>query len=690
MDEPKKPKKIEINLEDLELDGAEAKKVEKKDKLEVGDLSEEPKSEGLVIESSDLPDEEEETITISEDQLTQSTQPFAPSLSVSRYQGSQRKRSQYFPAGSEPPARSSPPVRRKRSGFKVALVAALLFLVLGAGAVAALFYGDFSPGHKLAKEDQVSLGFSTAEGINYDSPAGIKIDVEALPHDIAAELNLYAAVFEAPQEEGILLIYSTYDIEISSEAELPEQPAVELTFTVPAELNATEAFVLFEGPGGLGLPGGTVEVSEGEIKLQVPELSRFIVAMPHNLGDVIPLIREPEETSLTTGGHVKKVVKLEAVDPFVLGFGSSPWFSLEASQGVNQVSVEAPGDWLFNNLTPRKSCLGPNEQKDITYTFYGVGGEGSFSLSASSWDAIVMTWIDALHRLATGDPLPWPIGPELLRECDELAALMDLYEYLQVGPRRLEGEQWRGTTGMGGAHSLFRYFWEETRNWASARGQQFLIELIGSAWWRLARTADLFVAQIIYALAGETEHTCSFYVRTTPQLRIEPEQTVIEAGDSVKLVAILETLDGEELSAPELSWEVSGGGSIDDGLFRSEAGVEGSYEVTVRVAVMESGGIMEILEVTASVTVGTKEPIGGPKSEPEPRPEPEPEPKTRPVACPNCGRDPMSSTCLKPVYEENRLIMQRCEPRPGACPNCGKYPLAFPCGNRGCDPRSRW
>lgn len=598
MNEPNKPGKIEINLEDLDLDDQEGSEAERTGKLEVGDLSEEPKPEGLVIENSDLPAENKRTITISEARL---------------------------PASSQPPGRKRPSAKRKRSGLKKALAAALVLLVLSGGAVAALFIGDFFNGHKLAAKDQVSIDFSTAEGITYNSPAGVKIDIEAISHDSTAELYLDAVVFDEPQEDGIIQIYSAYDIEILSETELPEQPEVKLNFSVPDGLDARETFVLFKGQEGYGLPGGTVEVGYDEIKLQVPELSRFIVAMPHNLGDVIPLIREPEDTSLTTEGHVKKVIKLEAVDPLILGFGSSPWFSLEASPGVNQVSVEAPGDWLFDHLTPRRSYLGPREQKDLAFTFYGSGGESSFRLSASSWDAIAITWIDMLHRLATGDPLPWPVGPDLLQESDELAALMSLYEHLQAESQRLEEEQWRGTVAMASAYRLAGYFWEETRTWALAQGEDFLIELIGSLWWRFARTADLFVSQVIYAIAGEAEHNRSFYVRTDdPQLFVEPEEVTIEAGGSIKFEEHLETPDGERLSMPKVDWEVSGGGSIEDGLFQSDAGAEGEYDVKARVAVMGSGGIMETIESSARIVVGKD--VITTETEPKPAQEPQEDP----------------------------------------------------------------
>lgn len=594
MRDSKKPRKIDIDLEDLELDDRESGR---KDKIEIDDLSEITESEGLVVNSEDLP---------LEGQPVQSSQT-SGSFSVSDHKGArQTGKARPIPGTGKPTSRlpgSGSPTSggRKRKGPRAAMVAVILLLLMG-GAAAFLF-GDFFDGERLAAEDHVRIDFSTVEGVKYDSPAGVQIDVGGIEQDTEAELSLDAAVPRTPEQDGIIDIHGTYDIAIYSDEELAEHPPVKLNIAISAGLDAHDMLVLFEGPEGYGLPGGDVEVTEREIQLEVPELSRFIVVMPRNLGEAIPMIREPEETSLTTEGHVEKVVKLEAVDPLVLGFGSSPWFSLEASSGANQVSVEAPGDWLFDHLTSRRSYLGPQEQKELVYTFYGTGGESSFRLSASSWDAIAITWIDALHRVLTGSPLPWPVGPELLQENEELAALMSLYEHLQTESQRMEEEQWRGATAMGGAYRLFRYFWEETRSWALAQGEDFLVEIIGSVWWRFARTADLFVSQVIYAIAGEAEHTRSFYVRTTPQLRIEPEEVAIEAGESISFEAHLETLDGERLSIPEAGWEVSGGGSIDDGLFQSDAGAEGEYEVKTRVAVMESGGKMETLEESAIVSI---------------------------------------------------------------------------------------
>ncbi len=293
---------------------------------------------------------------------------------------------------------------------------------------------------------------------------------------------------------------------------------------------------------------------------------------------------------------------MEAVEPLFWGFGSSPWFAVEDLPGVNQLSVEAPDDLLFNQLKPGKSYLGPQDQKGVIYTFYGIGGEENLIMSASAWDAIVITWIDALYRIATGDPLPWPVGPDLLRENEEVAMLMDLYDHLQARPQDLE--QQRRFSLMGGADTLARYFWEETRSWASVQGREFVAELVGTVWWRFIRTVDLFVGQVIYALAGETEHNHHFYVRTSPKLSIKPEQPEINTGESILLEALVETHAGETLSYPEIVWEAEDGGNIDAaGKFRSAEDAQGNYEVRARLVVVGSGGNPEILEESVSVTV---------------------------------------------------------------------------------------
>jgi len=631
MDESKKNERIDINLEDLDKNDLDREKNIKKDRIEIESLPEKGASGNaqdenvLNLDSEELPQGNEE-ITLKSGNWPVSGKSIN-SESASQNNQDNGNRDSQTGAGRVSPSRDSLSYgestwgrrKKKRGGLLAGIIIALVLLVLVGGA-GFFFFGDF-PAEQKQATDRASIGFSTAEGVKYDSPAGIHIEVEPIAQDLEAELIIEAALFEEPEEEGILEIYGTYDIEIKSEDDLPEHPLVKINFLVPSSIDAKEALILYDSIDGLGLPGGTVAVDDQEIELEVEELSRFILVMPCNLGEVIPLIREQEETSITVDGHAEVVVKLEAVEGKLFGFGSSPWYSLKASSGVNQVSVEAPGDWHFSRLTDRHGYLAPNESKDLVYTFYGVGGESSLWLSASGWDAIVMTWIDALHRLATGEPLPWPIGPDLLEQSDELAALMALYEYFQAESNSMEEEQWHEANAMSSAYNISRYFWEETQKWAAAQGENFLRELLGGVWWRFTRTADLFVAQVIYAIAGETEYAKSFYVRTTPQLQIKPDQANIEAGESIQFEAVSETLDGDQLSLPDLDWSVSGGGNINtEGLYQSDSEASGEYEVLVRTNIMESGGKIKPLEESAKILVD-KESTPTTVTEPEPEEE---------------------------------------------------------------------
>ena len=620
MKDPEKPDKIEIDLEDLE-EGTQTKK----NKLTVDNLADEKseeKDDKLVIDSTDLPPAEKERMNLSLEDAQKDKSYYQANLVSCPRCGNQRaQEARYCPTCGilsedimKKGARQK--AQKRRSRVPAVLVATLILLVLGGGLAAAFLSDIFTGGQQVAAGDKTSIAFSTAEGVEYSSPAGLQIEVLQTAEDLDAELKLDAAVYTEPEEEGILEIYSTYDIKIITEKEMTEHPQVSLSFAMPPGLDGNNALVLWQGPEGISLPGGEVEVTEQEIKLLVPELSTFIVAMPYNISNTIPLIREPDEASLTDEGHIQYKIKLEAVEPLFWGFGSSPWYAVEALSGRNQISVEAPDDLLFNQLTPGKSYLGPQDQKDVIYTFYGIGGEGNLIMSASAWDAIVITWIDALYRIATGDPLPWPVSPDLLRENEEVAMLMDLFEHLQASPQDL-GQQHRFSL-MGGADTLARYFWEETRSWASGQGREFVAELVGTTWWCFIRTVDLFVGQVIYALAGETEHYHHFYVRSSPKLSIEPEQPEINAGDSILLGALLKTHAGETLSYPKIAWKAEDGGSIDaDGRFWSFEDAEGEHKVTASLVVVGSGGNPEILEESISVTI--KEAKDKQRAETEPR-----------------------------------------------------------------------
>lgn len=620
MKDPEKPDKIEIDLEDLE-----EVTQKKKNKLTLDNLADEKseeKDDKLVIDSRELPPAEKARMNLSLDDAQRDRSYYqASSVSCPRCGSKRAQEARYCPScgiSSEDVMKKGArqKAQKSRSRLPAVLVATLMLLFLGGGLTAALLSDVFTSGQQMVTGDKASIAFSTAEGVEYSSPAGLQIEVLEIAEDLEAELKLDAAVYTEPEEEGILEIYSTYDIEIITEKEMSEHPQVSLSFIMPPGLDGNNTLVLWQGPEGISLPGGDVEVTEQEIKLLVPELSTFIVAIPYNISNTIPLIREPDEASLTDEGHIQYIIKVEAVEPLFWGFGSSPWYAVEALSGRNQISVEAPNDLLFNQLTPGKSYLGPQDQKEVIYTFYGIGGEGNLIMSASAWDAIVITWIDALYRIATGDPLPWPVGPDLLRENEEVAMLMDLFEHLQARPQDLE--QQRGFSLMGGAGTLARYFWEETRSWASGQGREFVAELVGTVWWRFIRTVDLFVGQVIYALAGETEHNHHFYVRTSPKLSIEPKQPEISAGESILLEALLETHAGETLSYPEIAWEAKDGGSIDvDGWFRSFEDAEGEYEVTSRVVVVGSGGNPEILEESVSISI--KETKDNRRAETEPR-----------------------------------------------------------------------
>lgn len=586
----KKTKKIDLNLEDLDIN-AETQNI-----IEIDELPGEAPKNRLVLEKEDLA-------------LKTQASPGTGSSYSRQTVPHNNMTNDVRGRGKSLLSRSPVPEQNK---FRIASIAAVVLLLLATATLAAYFTSSLPFASSKTIKDNQSLAFHTASGLEYESPTGLHVKVRGIAEDSEASFILDASLFSEPTEQDLVEVYGIFDLSISTEEPLAEHPEVELSFTIPAELDSTDTLILFEGSQGYGLPGGAVQVSDQTIQLLVPELSRFVMVVPRNRADINPLIRKPTESMITDQGDLEVIVKLAAVESLVFGFGGSPWFSLETSSGVNQHSVVTPNDYLFNYITPRRSYLGPDENKDLIFTFSGVGGESYLSLSASSWDAIVITWIDALYRLATGSPLPWPINEDLLNQDEELAALMGLLEHLLTDT---QGQgYWAGGNAMTRAHNLLLYLWEQTRDWALEQGEDYIAHQVGDLWWKFARTSNLFVGQIIYALAGESEQRLDFYVRTpSPELRVSPQSATINAGESVQFAASLETPGGESLSFPAARWITTGGGEInDEGLFISNEEASGKYDITFRVAVYGDDGLIETLTEGATVIIGTESP------EPEP------------------------------------------------------------------------